>query len=126
MPDERPVARPHKTTEYEVLGASKKVAETWDQWAATEPNALAEAHDQLAHDPKAHSKRQTRLVGGYATGTYEARTYDRWQYEVTAGGRVWYFVDDTPSGAGKRRRPGRMIVEKVSPGHPKGTERKNR
>ncbi len=126
MPDKRPVARPPKTTEYEVLAASKKVAETWDLWAATEPNALAEAYDQLAQDPKAHSKRQTRLAGGYATGTYDGPTYDRWQYEVTAGGRVWYFVDDTPSGAGKRRRPGRVIVEKVFPGHPKGTERKNR
>jgi hypothetical protein len=124
--DEPPVTRPAKTAEYEVVAASKRIADAWAQWGATEPNALAGAYDQLAEDPKAHSKRQTRLAGNYASGTYDGRTYDRWQYEVTAGGRVWYFVDDTPSGTGKRRRPGRVIIEKVAPGHPKGTERKNR
>lgn len=126
MPEERPLTRPPKTTDYEVVAASKKIAEVWDHWAATEPNALADAYDQLAQDPKAHSKRQTPLAGDYATGTYEGRRYDRWQYEVTSGGRVWYFVDQTPIGSGKRRRPGRVIVEKVFAGHPKGTERKNR
>ena len=60
-----------------------------------------------------------------AAKAYESRTNERWQYEVTAGGRVWYFVDDTAIGTGKRRRPGRVIVEKVFPGHPKGTERKS-
>jgi hypothetical protein len=126
VPEQGPVTPTPKTTEYEVVAASKKTAEIWDQWAATEPNALAAAYDQLAHDPKAHSARQTRLAGGYRTGGYEWRTFDRWQYEVTSGGRVWYFVDDTPSGAGKRRRPGQVTIEKVFPGHPKGTEGENR
>ena len=108
------------------MAASKKVAEAWDQWAATEPNALADAYDHLAEAPMSYSNRQTRLAGAYATGTYDGHEYDRWQYEVTSGGRVWYFVDQTSSGSGKRRRPGRVIVEKVFPGHPKGTESRNR
>jgi hypothetical protein len=37
----------------------------------------------------------------------------QWQYEVTAGGRVWYAVDD------KRRR---VVLTYASTRHPKATE----
>jgi hypothetical protein len=79
------------------------------------------------------SSRQKHLAGKtYGTGSYEGETYDRWQYEETAGGRIFYFVDD-PTGGGRTKpqrrgrgvKPrGRLIIEAVHPGHPKGTERK--
>lgn len=108
----------------------RRVAEDWDKLAAVEPNALATVYDQLSTNPTAVSARQMRLKGGLATGSFEGRTFDRWQYEVTAGGRIWYFVDD-PTEGGRRRteRKGRgprlrrrVLIESVSIGHPKATE----
>lgn len=70
----------------------------------------------------------------WGTGTFEGQTFTGWQYEVTGGGRIFYFVDD-PTDGGRRKpqrqargpRPRRrVIVEAVHPGHPKATERKNR
>ena len=130
--DER-IARPTRTDEWNVVAADVGVAADWDRWAKHEPNALAAAYDQLATNPTQLSSRQRRLEGKtFGTGTYEGKTYDRWQYEATAGGRIFYFVDD-PIEGGRRtpqrrgRRPKlcrRVIVEAVHPGHPKGTERK--
>lgn len=88
MAREERVARPTRTDEFEVVAADKGVADEWDRWAKQEPNALATAYDQLASNPTQFSSRQKRLEGKtYATGTYEGKTYDRWQYEATAGGR---------------------------------------
>jgi hypothetical protein len=74
--------------------------------------------------------RPTRTDG---TGTYDGKTFDRWQYEATAGGRIFYFVDDPTDGGRKKpqhqgRRPKprrRVIIEAVHPRHPKATERKH-
>lgn len=127
------IARPTRTDEWDVVAADKGVAKEWDRWARQEPNALATAFDQLAADPMEFSSRQKRLEGKtYGTGNYEGRTFDRWQYEATGGGRIFYFVDDpTDGGRRKPERKGRgpkprrrVIIEAVHPGHAKETERK--
>lgn len=123
--------RPVRTEEWSVEAISHRVVDDWNKLAAVEPNALATAHDQLSTDPTAVSARQKRLKGSLAFGTFEGRTFERWQLEVTAGGRIWYFVDDPTEGGRlvkqvrkgrgpKRRR--RVLVEAVSIGHPKETE----
>lgn len=38
---------------------------------------------------------------------------EQWQYEVTAGGRIWYCID---------ARGGTVWMTGASPGHPKATE----
>lgn len=78
---------------------------------------------------------QTEEEGeSWGTGVHKGKVYERWQYEATSGGRIFYFVDD-PTDGGRRRaerpvrvpRPRRrVIIEAVHPGHPKGTERKGR
>lgn len=133
MAREERIARPTRTDEWEVFAADKGVADEWARWADQEPNALASANDQLANNPTQFSSRQKRLEGKtYGTGTHEGKTYDRWQYEATAGGRIFYFVDD-PTGGGRKKpqRQGRgpkprrrVIIEAIHPGHPKATERK--
>lgn len=133
MVREERVARPTRTDEWEVVAADHGVADDWERWAKQEPNALAAAHDQLASDPTRFSSRQRRLSGKtYGKGTYDGTTYDRWQYEATSGGRIFYFVDD-PTAGGRRHaaRKGRgpkprrrVVIEAVHPGHPKATERK--
>jgi hypothetical protein len=122
--------RPVRTDEWAIEAINNRAAEDWDKLAAVEPNALAAAYDQLSTDPTTVSARQTRLKGSLATGSFEGRTLDRWQYEVTAGGRLWYFVDDptegdrrTPRRKGRGPRPRRrVLIEAVSIGHPKATE----
>lgn len=122
--------RPTRTDEWAIEAINQPAADDWDKLVAVEPNAAAAAWDQLATNPTAHSSRQTRLKGSLAAGTYEGRRFDRWQYEVTAGGRIWYLVDD-PTEGGRRRperrgrgaRPRRrVLVEAVHIGHPKATE----
>jgi hypothetical protein len=92
--------------------------------AATDPNALARAYDQLTRDPAHHSDRQHRMKGNLAAGKYQGKTFDRWQYGVTSAGRIWYFIEDpTGRSATPRSRPRRrVLVEMVSAGHPKATE----
>lgn len=133
MARDKPIVRPARTNEWQILAADKGVAEDWDRWAKQEPNALAVAYDQLATNPTQFSSRQRKLEGSaMGTGVYEGKTLDRWQYEVTSGGRIFYFVDE-PAGGGNRQperkgrgsRPRRrVIIEAVHPGHPKQTERK--
>lgn len=36
----------------------------------------------------------TRLKGALGTATWKGSEYERWQYEVTGGGRIWFFIDD--------------------------------
>ena len=132
MAREERVARPTRTDEFEVVGADKGGADEWERWAKQEPNTLATAYDQLASNPTQFSSRQKRLEGKTCgTGRYDGKKYDRWQYEATAGGRIFYFVDD-PTDGGRRKlaRKGRgpkprrrVIIEAVHPGHPKETER---
>ena len=57
-------------------------------------------------------------------GTFEGVAYERRQIDVTSGGRVWYFVDQTPFGSGQKKRIGRVIIDAVYIGHPKETEKK--
>ena len=133
MAREERIARPTRTDEWEVVAADKGVADEWARWAKQERNALAAAYDQLAANPTQFSSRQKRLEGKtYGTGTHEGKTYDRWQYEATAGGRIFYFVDDTtddgrkkPARQGRGPKPRRrVIIEAVHPGHPKAKERR--
>ncbi len=130
MPRNSRLARPTRTTEWVIEAINSRVEEDWDKLCAVEPNAAATAWDQLSTDPTAFSSRQTRMKGSLGTGTYEGQQYERWQYEVTSGGRIWYFVDDpTQGGRMKTQRKGRgprprrrVLIEKVHLGHPKETE----
>jgi hypothetical protein len=53
------------------------------------------------------------LKGPLSTGNYRDAALPQWQYEVTAGGRIWYLVDI------ERRRVYLMFA---GTGHPKATE----
>jgi hypothetical protein len=53
------------------------------------------AFDVIETDPcpTPPTSRQHPLKGSLSIDTYSGRTLAQWQYEVTAGGRVWYLVD---------------------------------
>lgn len=123
------LGRPTRTDEWSIEALSKRAADDWETLASVEPNAAAAAWDQLSRDPTARSSRQEPLKGYRGTTTHEGRTYVRWQYEVTGGGRIWYLVDDPTAGGGPSKRRGRgprprrrVLVEAAHIGHPKATE----
>jgi hypothetical protein len=57
--------------------------------------------------------RHHRLKGRLGTGAWKGVEYERWQYEVTSGGRLWYLVDD-------ERRTAWVVY--AGTGHPKETD----
>jgi len=65
-------------------------------WPARLPANLRRAHDAIRADPRSISspERHHRLKGSLATGVWKGQLYERWQFEVTGGGRIWYLIDD--------------------------------
>lgn len=102
--------------EWDVRFATADAAKGWDDLAAQAPANLRTAWQLMRTDPAPHARtgRHHRLKGELAHGTHSGTTMDRWQIEVTAGGRIWYLLD-----------PGRRTVwiDQASTGHPKATDR---
>jgi hypothetical protein len=116
------VARPLKRSEYEIVFITRDAEKGWTDCLATVRNAVVEAWEQLTLEPLHESPRQYKLREDYATGTYQGVTYDRWQYKLSNGGRIWYFVDTKT----KTKFTGRVMLERVEPGHPKQTDGRQR
>ena len=109
------VAPPPGSDQYDVVFGTNEAAKGWPELCAQAPgNALA-AWRRLRSDPVpvAHTSRHHPLRGALATGTHQGRRLPQWQFEVTAGGRIWYLVDT------ERRKVFLMIA---GTGHPKVTE----
>ena len=119
---DEPVARPLKKTEFQLVFITRDAAKGWGDCLATIRNAVVDAWDQLSTDPLHESERQYRLREDFASGTYQGTVYERWQYKLSNGGRIWYFVDATAAG----KSAGRVLLERVEPGHPKQTDRRQR
>jgi hypothetical protein len=71
------------------------------------------AWDQITTSPRDRSSRQHPLKGELGLRTVNGEELEQWQYEVTAGGRIWYCIDD------KHKT---VWMTHASPGHPKRTE----
>lgn len=67
----------------------------------------------MTSDPRSRTERQHPLRGALGSREVNGQTMEQWQYEVTAGGRLWYCIDDD-----------RNIVwlTDAMVGHPKATE----
>lgn len=115
------VPRPLKRTEWEIVFATRDAEKGWTDLLATARNATIDAWNTLTSEPLTETPRLYQLKALYAYGTYEGRTYARYQYKVTDGGRIWFFVEPAPKGA-KTKTAGRVLLERCEPGHPKETE----
>ncbi len=111
------VARPHKRSEFEIVFITRQAQKGWTDCLAAARNATVDAWDRLTTTPTVEDGRLYRLRADLATGTYDRRTFDRYQYKITNGGRIWYFVDLTAA-----KVAGRVLLERCEPGHPKETE----
>ncbi|GIF48758.1 hypothetical protein DFJ67_3662 [Asanoa ferruginea] len=109
------VAPPGQPGGWEARFATSEAAKGWEQLCQAARANTWEAWIILTERPDApeNPARQHRLRGSLATRAIGRDVLDQWQYEVTAGGRIWYCPD-----------PRRRIVWVVaaSPAHPKATE----
>lgn len=109
------VAPPARPGGWEARFATSEAAKGWEALCQAAKSNTWEAWIVLTERPVApeNPARQHKLKGAFATREIGGQALDQWQYEVTAGGRIWYCPD-----------PGRRIVWVVlaSTGHPKGTE----
>jgi hypothetical protein len=108
-------APPAVAGEYELRFAESAAADGWEQLARQVPTNLRRAYDALRADPrsKANPERHHRLKGSLATVQWKGQALERWQYEVTGGGRIWYLIDDD-------RRT--VWLTYAGAGHPRATE----
>ncbi|GAA1385647.1 hypothetical protein GCM10009613_18360 [Pseudonocardia kongjuensis] len=109
------VAPPAGPDGWEPRFATSEAAKGWEELCrGAAPNTWA-AWLVLTERPTTpqNPARQHRLRGALGTRSVGGRDLEQWQYEVTAGGRIWYCPD-----------PERRIVWVVAagPGHPKATE----
>jgi hypothetical protein len=115
----RQVARPPKRTDFEIVFITRQAEKGWTDCLAVDRNATVDAWDRLTAAPTVEDERLYRLRAELATGTYDGTTFERYQYKITDGGRLWYFVQPTPSA----KIEGRVLLERCEPGHPKQTDR---
>lgn len=115
---EEVVARPLKKAEYVIRFGNRTAEAGWRDLCAVARNATVDAWTYLTETPLTRCDRCYPLQADYATLTVAGTVYARWQYKITNGGRIWYWVADDPSG----KRAGVVYLELCSAGHPKGTE----
>jgi hypothetical protein len=108
-------APPAVDEEYELRFANAAAADGWEHLTRQVPRNLRRAFDTIRAAPRSPTapERQHRLKGTLATGSWKGRSFERWQYEVTGSGRLWYLIDD------ERRT---VWVTYAGTGHPRETE----
>ncbi len=101
--------------EYDLRFASNRAGEGWEQLSRQAGGNLRRAYDAIRAAPRSAAlpERQHRLKGDLGTGMWKGSQLERWQYEVTGGGRIWYLIDDATRTA--------WIVY-AGTGHPKATD----
>ncbi len=101
--------------EFDLRFASKDAAFGWDQLGRQASGNLRRAFDAIRADPRSRSnpERHHRLKGIPGTAAWKGDSLERWQYEVTGGGRIWYVIDDA-------RRT--VWITYAGSGHPKTAE----
>lgn len=90
------VPSPPVGTEWRLRFATNEAAKGWGDLCTEAPGNTRRCYEALRDAPDSTNApdRQHRLRGGLATATLGGTEYPQWEYEVTAGGRVRYLVDE--------------------------------
>jgi hypothetical protein len=109
------VAPPARPGGWKARFATSEAAKGWEELCRVARGNTWEAWIVLTERPTRpeNPARQHRLRGRLATREISGRILDQWQYEVTAGGRVWYCPDE-------QRHVVWVVAASLS--HPKATE----
>jgi len=107
---------PRVGDEYDIRFDNTESAKGWEELAHAAPRNLRRAYEAIRDQPRPApaTERHHRLHGSLATVTRKGLTVEQWQYEVTAGGRIWYVVDDADHTA---------WITYAGTAHPKATDR---
>ena len=118
------VPRPLKRAEYKISHVSQQAARGWQDVTATYRNAVVDAWTYLSTRPTDEDGQNVyRLKSGLGTGTHEGQTFDRYQYKLPNGARIWYFVDTYSAKDAKTHKvAGRVLIEIVHTAHPNETK----
>jgi hypothetical protein len=107
------VAPPPTADGWDFRFATTDAIKGWEQICSAAPANARSAWARITTDPRQRDSRQHPLKGSLGSRLVNGTDMEQWQYEVTAGGRIWYRIDD-----------GRVTVwmTDASVGHPKATE----
>jgi hypothetical protein len=109
------VAPPAVRGEYVIKFATNDAVKGWEELCRQAAANTRGAYEAMRDNPcpKPETERQHRLKRDLAWAVHDGKTLEQWQFEVTAGGRIWYVVDqDTRT----------CWLKHVGTGHPKPTD----
>ncbi|MFD3910507.1 hypothetical protein [Streptomyces sp. NPDC058603] len=108
-------APPPVGDEYDIRFANFEAADGWEHLSRHAPRNLRRAFEKIRATPRAQDNpdRQHRLKGALGTTVFKGQTLERWQYEVTGSGRIWYLLDSDNH---------TVWVTYAGAGHPKATD----
>lgn len=107
------VAPPPVAGGWDFRFATNDAVKGWDQICSSAASNARTAWERITVDPRQRDARQHPLKGHLGVRTVNGKGMEQWQYEVTAGGRIWYCPDDDAR---------TVWMTDASPGHPKATE----
>ena len=116
------VVRPRRKTEYRLEFATSQARRGWTDLVATARNASVDAWERLTNAPTSQNESCYPLQGSLGTVTVDGTPRQRWQLKPTKSGRIWYAV--IQPGGGKS--PGKVLLERVTTGHPNETIKQHR
>ncbi|MFI9385675.1 hypothetical protein [Kutzneria sp. NPDC052558] len=108
-------APPPIADEYDIRFVTSEAADGWENLSRQAAGNLRRAYERIRATPRALDipDRQHRLKGKLGTAAFKGQELERWQYEVTGGGRIWYLIDDQTRTA---------WITYAGTGHPKATD----
>ena len=107
------VAPPPAAAAWDFCYATNDAVKGCEQICATSSANARAAWERITADPRQRDSRQHPLRGSLGQRTVNGVHLEQWQFEVTAGGRLWYCIDDDAK---------TVWLTDAHVGHPKTTE----
>ncbi len=107
------VAPPPAAEGWDFRFATNDAAKGWDSVCAAATSSARVAWERITEDPRRRDHRQHPLRGALGVRSVNGVPMEQWQFEVTAGGRIWYCIDDDAK---------TVWMTEATVGHPKATE----
>src|SRR5262249_22609477 len=109
------VAPPPLGDEWRLRFATNEAAKGWADLCSAVPGNVRRCYEALRANPASlrDPDRQHQVYGRLATAVLGGVAYPQWEYEVTAGGRVRYLIDE-------QRRTVHVVY--ASARHPRDTD----
>jgi hypothetical protein len=96
-----------------VRAADRAAHQGWQHLLTSARDNLDRAWVAITSEPRHIGQRQHPLKGALGLVKISGAALEQWQYEVTAGGKIWYAIDD------ENRT---LWITQAGTGHPKQTD----